>query len=114
VVPGAGTALNVSTVLVGAARGASPWARGCPRTRRAVTDALGLVTLVIGRLNVARRRPRERALPAALPAALTATGGVLLLGVGLRLPALKAVAVGDPLPGPLAAPLLAAVVDAVR
>jgi hypothetical protein len=53
-------------------------------------------------------------LPEALVASVTATGGVLLLGVGLRLLALKAVAVGDLLPALLAAPALAALVDVLR
>ncbi len=53
-------------------------------------------------------------LPAAELAAVTATGGVLLLGVGLRLLNLKAVAVGDMLPALVAAPLLTALVAAVR
>ena len=53
-------------------------------------------------------------LPAALVAAVTATGGVLLLGVGLRLLALKLVAVGDLLPALVVAPLLTLLVDAVR
>lgn len=53
-------------------------------------------------------------LPLALVAALTATGGVLLLGVGLRLLAVKAVPVGDLLPALVAAPVLAAIVDALR
>ena len=53
-------------------------------------------------------------LPAALVASITATGGVLLLGVGLRLLALKPVPVGDMLPALVVAPLLTALVDAVR
>jgi uncharacterized membrane protein YqgA involved in biofilm formation len=53
-------------------------------------------------------------LPAALVAAVTATGGVLLLGVGLRLLALKAVPVGDMLPALVVAPVLTALVGAVR
>lgn len=53
-------------------------------------------------------------LPLAPVAALTATGGVLLLGVGLRLLAVKAVPVGDLLPALLAAPVLAAIVAALR
>ena len=53
-------------------------------------------------------------LPAALVSSITATGGVLLLGVGLRLLALKLVAVGDLLPALVAAPLLTLLVDAVR
>ncbi len=53
-------------------------------------------------------------LPAALLASVTATGGVLLLGVGLRLLQVRAVPVGDLLPALVAAPLLTALVDAVR
>ncbi len=46
-------------------------------------------------------------------AALTATGGVLLLGVGLRLLNLRAVAVADMLPALIVAPLLAVGVQAL-
>lgn len=53
-------------------------------------------------------------LPLALVAALTATGGVLLLGVGLRLLAVKAVPVGDLLPALVVAPVLTALVQALR
>ena len=53
-------------------------------------------------------------LPASGVAALTATGGVLLLGVGLRLLSVKAVPVGDLLPALVAAPLLTALVAALR
>jgi uncharacterized membrane protein YqgA involved in biofilm formation len=42
---------------------------------------------------------------------VTATGGVLLLGVGLRLLGIKAVAVADLLPALLVAPALTALVD---
>ena len=49
-------------------------------------------------------------LPAALIASITATGGVLLLGVGLRLLNLRSVPVGDMLPALLIAPILTAVV----
>lgn len=48
----------------------------------------------------------------ALVAALTATGGVLLLGVGLRLLGIKAVPVGDMLPALIVAPLLTVIVAA--
>ncbi len=47
-------------------------------------------------------------------AALTATGGLLLAGVGLRLLAVKAVPVADLLPALLAAPLLVQLVTALR
>jgi uncharacterized protein len=53
-------------------------------------------------------------LPLALVASITATGGVLLLGVGLRLLAVKAVPVGDMLPALVVAPLLTAAVQALR
>lgn len=53
-------------------------------------------------------------LPASMVAALTATGGVLLLGVGLRLLAVKAVPVGDLLPALVVAPLLTLLVQGVR
>ena len=53
-------------------------------------------------------------LPASMVAAVTATGGVLLLGVGLRLLHLKPVAVGDLLPALVAAPLIVAVVENLR
>ena len=52
-------------------------------------------------------------LPAALVSAVTATGGVLLLGVGLRLLGIKQVAVADLLPALLVAPALTALVDAL-
>ena len=55
-----------------------------------------------------------RLLPAAELAAVTATGGVLLLGVGLRLLAVKSVPVGDLLPALLVAPALVALVGAVQ
>jgi hypothetical protein len=50
---------------------------------------------------------------AALVASLTATGGVLLLGVGLRLLNIRAVPVGDMLPALVVAPLLTAAVAAL-
>jgi uncharacterized membrane protein YqgA involved in biofilm formation len=53
-------------------------------------------------------------LPLALVSAVTATGGVLLLGVALRLLAVKAVPVGDMLPALVVAPVLTALVQAVR
>lgn len=53
-------------------------------------------------------------LPAALISSITATGGVLLLGVGLRLLHVRAVAVGDLLPALIAAPLITALVDQLR
>ena len=52
-VPGSGTLLNMTTVLVGSGLGVALGGRLPERTRTTVTDALGLVTLVIGALNVA-------------------------------------------------------------
>ena len=53
-------------------------------------------------------------LPEAQLVAVTATGGLLLAGVGLRLLQLKAVPVGDLLPALLVAPVLTATVIAIR
>ena len=52
-------------------------------------------------------------LPAALIASVTATGGVLLLGVGIRLLNIRAVAVGDLLPALFVAPILTAIVGSL-
>ena len=67
-----------------------------------VQGALTVLGALLGRL-----------LPPEGLAAVTATGGVLLLGVGLRLLAVKAVPVGDLLPALLVAPVLVAVAGAV-
>jgi uncharacterized membrane protein YqgA involved in biofilm formation len=53
-------------------------------------------------------------LPDAYIASITATGGVLLLGVGLRLLDVKKVPVGDMLPALLVAPLLTLLVTSLR
>jgi uncharacterized membrane protein YqgA involved in biofilm formation len=53
-------------------------------------------------------------LPAAEVAALTATGGLMLVGVALRLLRIKQLPVGDLLPGLLIAPALTALVAALR
>jgi hypothetical protein len=53
-------------------------------------------------------------LPDAHVAALTATGGLMLVGVALRLLRLKPLPVGDLLPGLVLAPLLTAAVIALR
>jgi uncharacterized membrane protein YqgA involved in biofilm formation len=52
-------------------------------------------------------------LPEAHVAALTATGGLMLVGVALRLLRLKQLPVGDLLPGLVVAPLLVAAVVAL-
>jgi uncharacterized membrane protein YqgA involved in biofilm formation len=69
----------------------------------AVQGTLTLVGAVLG--NV---------LPDAHVAALTATGGLMLVGVALRLLRVKPVPVGDLLPGLVLAPLLTAIVVAFR
>ena len=53
-------------------------------------------------------------LPAAHLAAITATGGLLLVGVGLRLLRIRMVPVGNLLPALLVAPLLVQIVAALR
>ena len=68
-----------------------------------IQGALTLIGLLIGDF-----------LPAGHLEAVTATGGLLLLGVGLRLLEIKRVPVGNLLPALLVAPLLVTVVDALR
>lgn len=53
-------------------------------------------------------------LAAALISSITATGGVLLIGVSLRLLRIKAVPVGDMLPALVVAPMLTALVQLAR
>ncbi len=53
-------------------------------------------------------------MPVAQVAALTATGGLMLVGVALRLLRIRQVPVGDLLPALLVAPLLTPLVAAVR
>lgn len=50
--PGVGTIINVVTILIGSGLGILVGHRLPERTRSTVTDALGLVTLVIGALNL--------------------------------------------------------------
>jgi len=68
-----------------------------------VQGSLTVVGAVVGRL-----------LPEAHLLAITATGGLLLIGVALRLLKLKQVPVGDLLPALAVAPVLTAVVIALR
>lgn len=53
-------------------------------------------------------------LAVALVSSITATGGVLLIGVGLRMLRIKAVPVGDLLPALIVAPLLTSLVQLLR
>ena len=57
---------------------------------------------------------RPVCMPAAAVASITATGGILLLGVGLRLMKIRAVPVGDMLPAIVVAPVLTALVAALQ
>jgi uncharacterized membrane protein YqgA involved in biofilm formation len=72
---GLGTVLNVGAILVGSALGVLIGHRLPERTRRTVTDALGLVTLVIGGLNIVALRDPDYA-------AAVGTGGTLLVVLG--------------------------------
>lgn len=56
---GLGTIINVIAIALGAALGVAFGSRLPERTTRTVTDALGLVTLVIGALNVMALRDQE-------------------------------------------------------
>ena len=53
-------------------------------------------------------------MPDSLIAAMTAAGGVLLLGIGIRLLQLKEVRVADMLPALVVAPLLTLIIDSFR
>ncbi len=72
---GAGTVLNVTTVLVGATLGVALRGRLPARTRGVVTDGLGLVTLLVA---------AENAVSVRSPAAVSAVGGsaVVLIVLG--------------------------------
>ncbi len=74
-VRGAGTVLNVAAILVGSGAGVLIGHRFPERTRHTVTDALGLVTLVIGGLNLVALHD------AAFVRAVSA-GGTLLVVLG--------------------------------
>lgn len=57
--PGLGTLINVVAIVGGAAAGVAIGHRLPERTRRTVTDALGLLTLVIGALNIVAIRDED-------------------------------------------------------
>ncbi len=80
--PGVGTAINVVTVLVGSALGLLLGARLPTRTRDTVTDALGLVTLLIGALSAAEvgSAALSEAVGSAAPV-LIVLGSLLLGGI---------------------------------
>jgi hypothetical protein len=79
---GAGTALNVATILVGTSIGVALGHRLPQRTRDVVTDGLGLVTLMVAALNVASvLDPSFRAAVGTGGPVLVVLGAVLLGGI---------------------------------
>jgi uncharacterized membrane protein YqgA involved in biofilm formation len=82
VFPGAGTVLNVATILVGAAIGVALGHRLPQRTRDVVTDGLGLVTLLIAALNAASvLDPTFRAAVGSGGPVLVVLGAILIGGL---------------------------------
>lgn len=77
---GAGTLLNMATILLGSGLGVALGGRLPERTRTTVTDALGLVTLVIGGLNLAALSDRSFAAAVSSSGTLLVVLGALLLG----------------------------------
>ena len=78
--PGFGTLVNVATVLLGAGLGLLLGHRLPERTRATVTDALGLVTLLIGALSAAKVTSPELAAAVGRSAPVLIVLGALLLG----------------------------------
>lgn len=76
--PGLGTLLNVVAILVGTVIGVSIGNRLPERTKHIVTDALGLVTMVIGALNIVS--VTNTAFSEAVGAPLLVVLGALLIG----------------------------------
>lgn len=77
---GLGTLLNVVAILVGAGLGVLIGHRLPERTRRTVTDALGLVTLVIGALNIVALRDDDYVAAVGGGGALLVVLGALVIG----------------------------------
>jgi uncharacterized protein len=80
VFPGIGTVVNVATVLIGSSIGLLLGARLPKRTRDTVTDALGLVTLLIGALSAAEVMSPALAAAVGSSAPVLIVLGALLLG----------------------------------
>jgi uncharacterized membrane protein YqgA involved in biofilm formation len=78
--PGLGTAINVAAILVGASIGVLLGHRLPQRTRDTVTDALGLVTLVIGALNVVALQDQAFVTAVGNGVTLLVVLGALLIG----------------------------------
>lgn len=81
-VRGAGTVLNVLTVLAGSSLGVLLRGRLPQRTRDVVTDGLGLITLLIAGLNAAAvRDPAASAAVGGAAVVLVVLGSVLIGGI---------------------------------
>lgn len=78
--PGFGTLVNVATVLVGSSIGLLLGHRLPTRTRETVTDALGLVTLLIGALSAVKVTAAELAAAVGSSAPVLIVLGALLVG----------------------------------
>lgn len=78
--PGLGTLVNVVAVLIGSAVGVAFGARLPERTHRTVTDALGLVVLVVGGLNAAAVQDPDLVAAVGSSAPLLVVLGALLIG----------------------------------
>lgn len=78
--PGLGTLINIVAILAGSAAGVLFGARLPERTHRTVTDALGLVVLVIGGLNVASLQDPDFKAAVGNSAPLLIVLGALLIG----------------------------------
>ena len=78
--PGFGTLVNVATVLLGAGVGLVLGHRLPERTRATVTDALGLVTLLIGALSAVRVTSPDLSAAVGRSAPVLIVLGALLLG----------------------------------
>jgi hypothetical protein len=78
--PGFGTVLNVATVLVGSGLGLLLGHRLPQRTRDTVTDALGLVTLLIGALSAIKVTSADLSAAVGPSAPVLIVLGSLLLG----------------------------------
>lgn len=79
--PGAGTALNVTTVLVGSGLGIALRGRLPERTRGVVTDGLGLVTLLVAGTNAAYVADHAFAAAVGAGTVLVVLGAVLVGGL---------------------------------
>jgi uncharacterized membrane protein YqgA involved in biofilm formation len=77
---GAGTAINVATVIVGSLLGVALGGRLPERTREVVTQILGLVSLTIGGLSIASRMSDAFAAEVGANARLLIVLGALLIG----------------------------------